>query len=90
MSATAYVGTYRAPEGCRTVVVLPGRTKLTLIGIDAAVRLDRVPKEEARYIRERPEYPVRRTARSMLRAGARIGCSKRARRILKALIGGAS
>lgn len=90
MSAAAFVGIYRSQDGCRTVVVLPGRKLLTLIGIDAGVRMDRVAKTEARYIRARPEYPVRRAARYMLRAGAHIGCSKRAKRLLKALLGVAS
>lgn len=83
-----YVGTFRDATGStRTVIVLTGRKKLTLIGIDSVVRLDRVELSESRYIHPKP-YPVRRTARTMLGVCARLGCHKHARKLLRALAKG--
>ena len=89
--STAQVMWWHRDDGGHTAILLgAGNKYLQVIVLDGTVQMPgRVPKSEERAmqpltLRDR-EYPVKRAAKILLRAGKRFGIHKRALRILREL-----
>ena len=75
---------YHTSEGVRVAFVAEGRTKLTVIHMDAGgIKARRIPKSESRYMADL-DYPRRKAVRKFLSAGKRFGITKGARQLLRA------
>lgn len=67
-----------------------GRIYTQLVWIDAPIRVARVPNGDVeRYAVAYDRVPLKRAARTMLRAGKRLGITKGAKRLLREAINGA-
>lgn len=66
-----------------------GRLYTMLVWIDAPIRVRRVPNGDVeRYATDYDRQPVKRAARTMLRAGKNLGITKGAKRHLRQAING--
>lgn len=77
---------YRTDHGVYTAIVKPGRKLLSVVAIDSTpITVRKTSNDEARYMRPVADYPLRKAARQMLRAGSRnrLGMTKAARALLK-------
>jgi len=74
---------YRTDKGVFTALIGdPGTKYLPVVYIDAPIRLMKVPQTEERYMTI-IDYPPKKAARRMLKAGRHLGITKTAKRFLQ-------
>ncbi len=86
---TARVVNYRTEAGTKPALVREARTLLHVLTMDGQLSVRKVPKAEARYMRDLERngkpYPVSRAARTFRSYGRRAGITKAARKFLRGL-----
>ena len=85
MTEAPRVVRYRGVEGARVgLVCTETRSEIRLVTTyDTGVRIQRLPRTEARHMTDLRDYRPKRVARELLRAGRRLGISQAAKNALR-------